>query len=555
MDRRTDLALLRARWYEQGFYGHRTLSEEMLLGASTSPDARLIIHSDSRPAESTLGEMADLSRRLASGMRRLGLAAGDVIAVQVPNWLEGVVTYQAAMHLGLTIVPIIHIYGASEVTFILRQSGAKALVVPDRWRSIDFLARMPALGDVATLEHVIVITDDPPPGTVGWSSLLDNDLIEPYRSDPDEVCLLIYTSGTTADPKGVQHTHNTLLAEIRSLQQFLYHDATPVALGAFPAGHIAGVLAVLRMFVFGVTTILLDIWNPVEAAALVDRHQVSNTSGAPIFLRTMLDAASTSGADLTSITNYMVGGASVPPALVAEADGRGVLVYRGYGSSEHPVVSTGTPHDPLPKRAGTDGRLTPGNEVRFVDDDGNDVAAGADGEIAVRGPEQFVGYRDAELDATSFLPGGWFLTGDIGRMDEDGYLTITDRKKDIIIRGGENIASKEVEDILARHPGVVEAAVIGVKDDTFGERVCAYIVARPGFDLSLAGVRQHFVDQQVARQKTPERIELVDDLPRSMSGKVKKFELRARFAEAYGSESTGTATRRVDSGGQRWGYR
>lgn len=540
MSRADDLATLQQRWYHEGLYGQDTLSTAMLRGAAQHPEAQMVFHSDSHPGQASLGDMCTMSRRLASGLYRLGLRPGDVVAVQVPNWLEGAVTYQAAMHLGLTIVPIIHIYGAAEVSFILRQSGAKVLIVPDQWRSINYLDRIAALAELPQLEQIIVITDQPLTTGIAWSSLLAETEIQPYHGDPDQVCLLIYTSGTTAEPKGVQHTHNTLLAEIRSLDQFLYLGEPAVALGAFPAGHIAGVLALLRMFVFGITTILLDQWNAVDAAQLIDHHGVTTTAGAPIFLRTLIDAAALTGRNLGSLMHYMVGGASVPPTLVAEADAAGITVYRGYGSSEHPVVSTGTPTDSLTKRANTDGRLTTGNEIRLVDDHGSDAVAGHDGEIAVRGPEQFVGYRNSDLDNDAFLPGGWFLTGDIGHMDRDGYLTITDRKKDIIIRGGENIASKEVEDILARHGAIAESAVIGMPDELYGERVCAFIVLHEGRTIGLADVVDHFIEQQVARQKTPERVEIVLELPRSMSGKVKKFELRERLRMAHGSGSEAT---------------
>ena len=531
MDRQADLAMLRKRWYDQGFYGKTTLSQEMLAGAEKHSDVRMVFHSDSNPREATLGEMSDASRRLATGLAELGLVPGDVIGVQVPNWLEGVVTYQAAMHLGLVIVPIIHIYGPSEVGFILRQSGAKALVVPAAWRNINYAERIESVRAIPTLEHIIVIGDDSTTLGTPWSSLTANEPIEPHVGDPDEVCLIVYTSGTTADPKGVQHTHNTLLAEIKSLEMFLYKGGRSVALAAFPAGHIAGVLSQLRMFVFGVTTVLMDQWNADDAAMLVEKYGVTNTSGAPIFLRTMMDSAARSNRDITAVRNYMVGAASVPPALVAESHERGLCVYRGYGSSEHPVITTGSPDDSLDKRMSTDGRLTPGNEVRFLDDEMNDVAPGEEGEIAARGPEQFIGYRDTALDEVSFLPGGWFLTGDIGRMDADGYLTITDRKKDVIIRGGENIASKEVEDILARHPAVAEAAVVGMPDEKYGEKVCAFVLLRPSTQFTLSDAQIHFANEKVARQKTPERIVVIDELPRAMSGKVKKFELRAKLRD------------------------
>ena len=326
MDRQSDLATLRQRWYDMGFYGARTLSQEMLAGAAQHSDVRMIFHSDENPREATLGEMADLSRRLATGLRALGLKEGDVIGVQVPNWLEGVVTYQAAMHLGLVIVPIIHIYGAAEVGFILRQSGAKALVAPAAWRNINYEERINEVREATDIEHVIIIGDDSGRIGVPWSSLVTDTPIDPHVGDPDQVCVIVYTSGTTAEPKGVQHTHNTLLAEIKSIEAFLYTAGRSVALAAFPAGHIAGVLSQLRMFVFGVNMILMDQWNSDDASMLVERYGVTNTSGAPIFLRTLMDSATAHGRDITSIRNYMVGAASVPPALVEESHNRGLFV-------------------------------------------------------------------------------------------------------------------------------------------------------------------------------------------------------------------------------------
>ena len=384
------------------------------------------------------------------------------------------------------------------------------------------------------LDRVIVIGDDRPADTIGWDDLstADPSGYVPPVVDPDAVSLLVYTSGTTADPKGVQHTHNTLLAENEINGAMTGVVAGDVSLAAFPAGHIAGVLNLLRLTVSGLSSVVLDTFEPTLAARLVAEHRAVSSAGAPFYLQTMLDAAAEEGLDLSSLRNYMVGAASVPPQLVEDADRAGVIAYRAYGSSEHPVLTTGVSEDPLEARATTDGRLTAGNEVRIVDDDGTDLAVGHDGEIWCRGPEQFVGYRDASLDAETFRAGAWFATGDIGRMDDRGYLTITDRKKDVIIRGGENIASKEVEDILARHPAVAESAVVAMPDPRYGERVCAFVISRPGVaPLDLDTVRAHFADAGVAKQKTPERVVIVDELPRGMSGKVKKFELRRLLAK------------------------
>jgi acyl-CoA synthetase (AMP-forming)/AMP-acid ligase II len=226
----------------------------------------------------------------------------------------------------------------------------------------------------------------------------------------------------------------------------------------------------------------------------------------------------------------MTGAANVSPSLIERADAVGIRAYRCYGSSEHPTISSGEPDDSLDKRATTDGRVTAGNEWRLVDDDDRDVPTGVDGEIVVRGPEQFLGYLDPALNDGLYLEDGWLRTGDVGRVDADGFLTITDRKKDIIIRGGENIASKEVEDVMLTHPAVADVAAVGVPDERYGERVCAFVVLRTGHSLTLPDVRQHFSEAGLARQKTPERLEIVDALPRTAAGKIQKFALRDRLS-------------------------
>ncbi len=529
----SDQLALRARWYAEGFYGPETLADHMRLGAEMFPHATMHFVGGPNPSSNTpsirLDEMYQRSLRLANGISTLGIGPGDVVAIWVPNWLEGALAYQATWMLGATVVPIIHIYGPREVGFILSQSGAKVLVMPDRWRTIDYRQRFDAITDTPALEHVVLIGEHGPSGAIPWAGLIEHEPLTTLpRTSPDDRCLLIYTSGTTADPKGVQHSANTLIAEIRSTAAAL-GDRGSVNLAAFPAGHIAGVLGLLRMFVLGASSVSMDQWDPALAARLVPEYRINATAGAPFYLASLLDEAARQGSDLSSMTNYMVGAASVPASLVERADMAGIPVYRAYGSSEHPVITTGTPADPLHKRAGTDGRLTPGNEIRLLDDDDRQVGLGVDGEIISRGPELFLGYTDPALNAESFLPGGWFRTGDIGRLDADGYLTITDRKKDVIIRGGENIASKEVEDILMLHPSVVEAAAVGMHDERLGERVAVFVQLSQGCTIDLFEVRQHFIAAGVAKQKTPEHLEFVSEFPRSLSGKVRKVELRERL--------------------------
>jgi acyl-CoA synthetase (AMP-forming)/AMP-acid ligase II len=521
-----DRAALTQRWYREGFYSHETIGQHFHIGAERFPDTAMHFVGGPNPSSIRLDEMHRRALGLAGGLADLGVGPGDVVAVWVPNWLEGALTYQAALMLGATVVPIIHIYGPHEVGFILRQSGARVLVLPDRWRNIDYVERFDALVDVPALEHVIVIGDSGPSGAIPWQQLADHEPIgELPAAHPDNRCMLIYTSGTTADPKGVQHTTNTLVAEVRSTAAAL-GERLGVSLAAFPAGHIAGVIGLMRMFILGTSSVVMDVWDAALAARLVPEYGITTTAGAPFYLASLMDEAERQGTSLATLRNYMVGAASVPASLVERAERIGIPVYRAYGSTEHPVITTGTPLHPLAKRAGTDGMLTPGNSIRLLDDDDHEVGVGVDGEIVSLGPELFIGYTNQALDAASFLPDGWFRTGDIGRLDEDGFLTITDRKKDIIIRGGENIASKEVEDLLARHPAVVEAAAVGEPDERYGERVVAFIQLAPGQTIDLAEVQRHFASIGVAKQKTPERLVIIEQFPRTPSGKVRKPDLR-----------------------------
>jgi acyl-CoA synthetase (AMP-forming)/AMP-acid ligase II len=484
----------------------------------------------------TVGELHQRALRVARGLQDLGIAPGDVVALQVPNWSEGVVAHAAVWMCGAVLVPIVTIYGPREVGFILRQSGAKAFIVARHWRGRDCADLLEDVGATPDLLIRIVI-GEPLSGTVSWDDL-ETAPAEPasVTADPDDVCLLVYTSGTTADPKGVMHSHNTLLAEVHNPVMTRAEGPEVVHLAAFPAGHVAGVLGVLRVMVLGTPTVVMEVWDPVAGAALVETHRVTAGVGAPVYLMGLLDAAERDGRDLSSLTEYMTGAANVPPSLIERADEAGVRAYRCYGSSEHPTISCGVPDDPMVKRATTDGRILAGSEIRLVDDDGLDVAPGTAGEIVCRGPEQFVGYRDPALNADAYLDGGWFRTGDVGILDADGFLTITDRKKDIIVRGGENISSKEVEDVLLMHPAVAEAAAVGAPDDRLGERVCVFVVLRDGQSLELADVQRHFADVGLARQKTPERLVVADVLPRTPAGKIQKFALREQLREVMADE-------------------
>ena len=506
------------------------LSELLSRGVQAHPATRMHFHTQDGVTSATTAELLNTAGQFARGLRAIGLRRGDAIAVQLPTLPETAVLYLAALEIGAVLVPIVHIYGPSEVGFILRQSRARFLCVPERWHGIDFLERVEALGSTPDLGRVIVVGDRAPRNGITMKTIeaIARDQAinaEAPLPEPHDVCLLLYTSGTTAAPKGVQHTQQTVGAEW--LIPFI--DGPGPYFTPFPAGHIAGFNFLLRPFITGTDMVYVDRWDAALAAELIEHYRVRLSGGTPFHLRGLLDAASRDGRDLSSLATYGLGGTGVTPEHVELADRAGFAGTRAYGLTEHSTVSIGWRDSPLSERACTDGRVQPGSRVRIVDETDHELPIGSEGEILITGPELFIGYTDPLLNAAAFTSDGWFRTGDIGRLDAANCLTITDRKKDIVIRGGENISSQEVERVLATHPAVRDVAVVAQHDAHYGERVCAVVVLQGSAELDLAAVQRHFAAAGVARQKTPESLCIVSELPRTASGKVRKGDLRIQF--------------------------
>jgi acyl-CoA synthetase (AMP-forming)/AMP-acid ligase II len=520
------------------------LSVELARSATAHPHATLSVHSRTHSGSITLGKLHEQGIALAGALYKLGLRAGDVIAVQAPNWLETVLLYRASAACGCVTLPISPSCGWAETAHMLCDAKARAWVMPDRWGNFD---SRELLGHVNApcLERVIVIGQVSQADATAWNALLAmaGSDFPAHRRSADDATLLLYTSGTTAAPKGVIHSSNSVIAEMRSSQMVRVRPKA-ATLSPWPAGHVAGFLGVLRHAIDGADTVLMDHWSAADAAGLIERHRIELASGTPHHLSTLLDAAQTNGISLGSMKEFLVGGTTVAPALVERCDRLGLATYRAYGLSEHPTVSQGSADDPVHARVHTDGTLSPGSEVRILDESVDDVGSNTEaaivagsnteGEIVTRGPERFIGYTDAALNRDTFLPGGWFRTGDIGRLDGTGFLTITDRKKDIIIRGGKNISSRAVEELLLLHPAVAEVAVVAAPDARLGERVCAFVVARenaaPALSLETPG--SWFASAGASKHQAPERLELVAELPRTSSGKVRKADLRARLRDS-----------------------
>ncbi len=494
--------------------------EAMIAAAERAPDASLTVASDQLPCTTTLGEVVAAGRRMGTRMTAAGLQRGDIVACMLANWREWLVVAVAAAQAGAVMLPVVTIYGAKELGFILRQSRARWLFTPDRFRHVDYRQVVADCGALPALDRHIAIGPD-------FDALeADGPMGDPVAVDANDLALLVYTSGTTADPKGVMHSARGFLAEMETMRAMRSGSEDDAVISPWPPGHVAGALSMYRFLCQGAPLVLMDQWDATLAAQLIDRHKVTSSSGTPFHLSGMIAAADAHGFDLTSLRQYLVGAAPVPPSLIARCQAQGLAVYHCYGSSEHPTVTSGVVDDPIDKQLHTEGRAIAGSEMRFVDDDGNEVPDGDDGEICTRGPELFLGYLDPALNETAFLPGGWYRTGDIGRLDEAGYLLITDRKKDIIIRGGENISSKEVEAVLLTHPAIADAAAVAAPDDRMGEVVRACVVLAEGASLTLDAVRDHFVAAGVAKQKTPERLTILPELPRNASGKILKHQLR-----------------------------
>jgi acyl-CoA synthetase len=529
-------AALAERYRAEGAWDDRTLGEFLRDCVVDDPTRRFRIWSPVRPYVGTVGDVYEEARHVAGGLRALGLGPGDVVAFQLPNWVEAAVTFYACSMIGVTLVPIVHFYGPKEVGFILRQSGARALLMVARIGQRDYLADLATVRDqLPDLELVVVVGDRDAAGPdfVPFDDLRAAEPVDgPVHVDPDGPAVIGYTSGTTADPKGVVHTHRTLGFEVRQLSDHQAVRDKPSLVGA-PVGHAIGMLGGLLCPLYGGRPIyMIDGWDPPTVLQAMVEEQISAGSGSTYFFTSLLDCPGFGPEHVELMRFVGLGGSPIPNAVAERADELGISLVRSYGSTEHPSV-TGSQHDaPKEKRIHTDGRPMEWVEIRTVDEDGRDVEVGQPGEILSRGPDRFAGYTDAALTAEAVDPAGWFRTGDIGVIDADGYLTITDRVKDIIIRGGENVSAAEVEQLLAHMKGVAEVAVVAAPDERLGEHGCAFFRMQPGSaPPDLDALRAHLQAAGLTRQKWPEEIRIVDELPRTPSGKIQKFVLRQRLRD------------------------
>ena len=525
----------RARHEASGEWPQPTLSA--LLDARLPGDAGRVFLIEGLRAggrQFTYGDLARRADRMAVALRRLGLGVGDVVSWQLPNWFEGAALAVAIDRIGAVSNPIITIYREREVGFVCRQARSRALVVPGLVRGTDHRDLAAAVqASAPALEHVLTVRAEPAAGQRALEAYEDDPPapLGPSPLGPHDVSAVFYTSGTTADPKGVLHTPSTLGAVLHFHAQVFPARPDDRSLLQFPLTHIGG----LVMFVHlplrsGASTVWMETFDPALAVDLIERHAVTSAGGPPAILQGMFAAPNFITEKVHTLRSSGSGAADVSPQLMRELQEKfACFAYRSYGMTECPMFTCGRPGDPPEKLHGTDGRPVPGASARLIDEHGALVAVGGEGEIEAYGPQLCVGYVDPMLNG-AFTGDGWLRTGDLAIADADGFLRITGRRKDIIIRKGENLSAKGIEDDLAAHPDIVDVAVIGVPDRRSGERVCACVVVRPGAAApTLAAVRVFMTARGVMLQKIPEQLELLDALPRNATGKVRKDALRARF--------------------------
>lgn len=521
----------RAAYRQQGLWGDASLADYWQQTARAMPDKIAVV--DNHGASYNYSALDHAASCLANWMLVKGIESGDRIAFQLPGWCEFTVIYLACLKIGAVSVPLLPSWREAELVWVLNKCQAKMFFAPTLFkqtRPVDLI--LPLQNQLPQLQQIVGV-DKLAPATSSLSLsqiIADNTpLTTAITTHGDELAAVLFTSGTEGLPKGVMLTHNNILASERAYCARLNLTWQDVFMMPAPLGHATGFLhGVTAPFLIGARSVLLDIFTPDACLALLEQQRCTCMLGATPFVYDLLNVLEKQPADLSALRFFLCGGTTIPKKVARECQQLGIKLLSVYGSTEsspHAVVNL---DDPLSRFMHTDGYAAAGVEIKVVDDARKTLPPGCEGEEASRGPNVFMGYFDEpELTARALDEEGWYYSGDLCRMDEAGYIKITGRKKDIIVRGGENISSREVEDILLQHPKIHDACVVAMPDERLGERSCAYVVLKaPHHSLSLEEVVAFFSRKRVAKYKYPEHIVVIEKLPRTASGKIQKFLLR-----------------------------
>jgi len=532
------IARRRATCIARGYWRDRTINDDLDRCLESVPDkvALTAVRIESGTTKRfTYRELSIMADRIAVGLTRLGVGRNDVVACQLPNWWQFTLTYLACSRIGAVMNPLMHIFRERELAFMLRHGAAKVLIAPKVFRGFDYEIMAEGLrADLPELEQVVIVDGD---GANSFEALLSGPswesepgaagILTRHRPGPDDVTQLLYTSGTTGEPKGVMHTANTTMSNIIPYAQRLHLGADDVVLMASPMSHQTGFMYGLMMpIMLQASAVLQDIWEPRQAAQLMREHGVTFTMASTPFLTDLAKTVAESGESVPTLRTFLCAGAPIPGPLVEQArQALGAKVISAWGMTENGAVTLTRPEDDDACSITTDGCALPGVELKVVDMNGTELPPDTPGRLLVRSCSNFGGYlHRPQLNATDAE--GWFETGDMARINAQGYIRITGRDKDVIIRGGENIPVVEIEALLYRHPAVAVVAVVAYPDERLGERACAIIVPRQGQSIDLASVVDFLKARKVAMQYIPEKLIVRDSMPTTPTGKVQKFKLR-----------------------------
>ncbi len=538
-------------YYRRGWWRSTTAIDDLCTQAAARPDATAVVSYRSGHAEPdrhTFAELELLTRRVAAALIDMGIGVGDVVSLQLPNTWQFPALVYGILRAGAVVNPLVPIFRHRELDFVLRRTESRALIVPDVFRGHDHASMAADLSEsIPGLRDVFVLRTDPapsdaslPPGTRDLAEILDHtwelrpgleDELAARAPGPDDLVQIQFTSGTTGEPKGVLHSYNTIHSGGRAIDEIYGLTADDVCFMASTLAHQTGFgYGMMKPLGMGMTVVYQDQWDAEQLLDAIETEGITWTVSATAFAMDMIAAQRRRPRNLASFGYFICGGAPIPPKVVEEAaDVLGAQLIAVWGMTENMIVTTTRVGDPVELVSDSDGTPVDWMEVRVIDEIGHPVEVGQSGDLEVRGPSQALGYffRD-DIYAAASPDGDWFATGDVARLRSDGGIRIVGRTKDLIIRGGENIPVAEVEDLLLRHPSVVEVAVVGLPDDRLGERACAVITATDPAP-SLADLTAHLQDAGMAKQFWPERLQVLTEMPRTPSGKIQKFKLREQL--------------------------
>jgi cyclohexanecarboxylate-CoA ligase len=512
------------------YWPGRTLLDHLDDALRAHPDKTAVVeYRSDRPSRTALTyrELSDRADAVAAALAERGVGDGDVVSAQLPNRWELGALHIGCLRAGAITNLLLPAFRERELEFMLRLAGSKVLVTPASFRGFDHRTMAEKLAtDLPDLQHLVVLDDEPDlfAGTAP-------DGFERRSPHPDEVIQIAYTSGTTGEPKGVLLTSNVELSNVVPFNERLGLTAEDVYFAPSPLAHQTGFLyGFVAAVAAGATTVLQDVWNPERATDIIAAERATFSMASTPFLHDLTAQARERPDAFESLSVFLCGGAPIPRPLVEQATAAlSASVVSTWGMTEVGAVTLTAPGDPAARASGTDGRPLPGVAIRVVDDAGDELSSGTEGNLEVRACSMFGGYLERP-EWKRLADGGWFSTGDLGTIDDDGFLRITGRVKDLIVRGGENLPVAEIEGALYRHDDVEEVAVVAMPDARLSERACAFVRTRSGNPITLDELQEHLLGLGMAKAYLPERVEHVDAMPRTSSGKVQKFRLRERAA-------------------------